>query len=105
MRFQIIHLGNAYDFVVKDHKTNKTYGTFQGEHTSLKKCFEDITKEIEQLEIQIADLRYENRNLKSNLNSCQRERKQIKQTIQEAYKSERTQIGRNVLKQLLEAIQ
>lgn len=26
-RFKIIHLGNPYDFVVKDFKTNKTYGT------------------------------------------------------------------------------
>lgn len=77
MRFQIIHLGNPYDFIVKDHKTDKTYGTFQGESTSLKECFEDITKEIEQLEIQIADLKYENKTLKSNLSSCRRERKTL----------------------------
>ena len=30
---------------------------------------------------------------------------EIKQTIREAYNNERTQIGRNVLKQLLEAIE
>ena len=34
-----------------------------------------------------------------------KENERLKQTIQEAYKTERTQIGRNVLKQLLEAIQ
>ena len=39
------------------------------------------------------------------LNELNNENNHIKQTIQEAYESERTQIGRNVLRQLLEAIQ
>ena len=39
------------------------------------------------------------------LNELNDENNHIKQTIQEAYESERTQIGKNVLKQLLEAIQ
>ena len=34
-----------------------------------------------------------------------KENEQLKQTIKEAYESERTQIGKNVLKQLMEAIQ
>ena len=34
-----------------------------------------------------------------------KENEQLKQTIQEAYETERTAIGRSVLKQLLEAIQ
>ena len=33
------------------------------------------------------------------------ENEQIKQTIKEAYQTERTQIGKNVLRQLMEAIQ
>lgn len=49
MRFQIIHLGNPYDFIVKDHETCKTYGTFQGESDSLKECFQDLEKEIDDL--------------------------------------------------------
>ena len=39
------------------------------------------------------------------LNELNNENNHIKQTIKEAYESERTQIGRNVLRQLLEAIQ
>ena len=38
------------------------------------------------------------------LNKLYDENKQIKHTIQEAYETERTQIGKNVLKQLMEAI-
>ena len=41
----------------------------------------------------------------TRLNQLTRENNHIKQTIQEAYENERTQIGKNVLKQLLEAIQ
>ena len=39
------------------------------------------------------------------LNELVTENKQIKNTIKEAYQNERTHIGQNVLKQLLEAIQ
>jgi len=39
------------------------------------------------------------------LNELNNENNRIKQTIKEAYESERTQIGRNVLRQLMEAIQ
>ena len=48
-RFQIIHLGNPYDFVVKDHQTNKTYGTLQGDDKSLQECLDNIVEENEQL--------------------------------------------------------
>ena len=39
------------------------------------------------------------------LNDLNDENKHIKNTIKEAYNNERTQIGKNTLKQLLEAIQ
>ena len=39
------------------------------------------------------------------LNQLHDKNQQIKQTIKEAYKTERTAIGKSVLKQLLEAIQ
>ena len=39
------------------------------------------------------------------MNELNDENNHIKQTIKEAYQTERTQIGRNVLRQLLEAIQ
>lgn len=39
------------------------------------------------------------------LNELYDENKQIKHTIQEAYRTERTALGKSILKQLLEAIQ
>ena len=39
------------------------------------------------------------------LNELSDENKQIKHIIKEAYNNERTQIGKNVLKQLMEAIE
>lgn len=44
-RFQIIGLGNAYDFVIKDHYEDKTYGTFQGEKDSMKRFLNDLNSE------------------------------------------------------------
>lgn len=55
-RFQIIHLGNPYDFVVKDHQTNRTYGHFQGDDKSLQECLDNIADENEELKQQIKDL-------------------------------------------------
>ena len=37
----------------------------------------ELAEENEQLEIEIADLKYENKNLKINLNACKRGRKQL----------------------------
>ena len=39
------------------------------------------------------------------LNALHEENQQIKNSIQEAYENERTQIGKNVLKQLIEQIE
>lgn len=44
-RFQIIHLGNPYDFVVKDHQTNRTYGTLQGDDNSLIELLNELHDE------------------------------------------------------------
>ena len=49
----------------------------------------------------VGDVRW----LKELLNELNDENEQIKQTIKEAYKTERTAIGKSVLKQLLERIQ
>ena len=43
--------------------------------------------------------------LQLELQRIEKENEQLKQTIREAYNNERTQIGKNCLKQLLEAIQ
>jgi hypothetical protein len=52
-RFQIIHLGNPYDFVVKDHQTNRTYGTLQGDDKSLMELLNELSEENEQLKKQM----------------------------------------------------
>lgn len=52
-RFQIIHLGNPYDFVVKDHQTNRTYGTLQGDDKSLMELLNELNDENEQLKQQL----------------------------------------------------
>ena len=58
-RLQIIHLGNPYDFVIKDHQTNRTYGTLQGDDKSLKECLDNIVEENEQLKKEVAKLTIE----------------------------------------------
>ena len=79
----------------------------------------ELNDENEQLQIKIADLRYENKTFKTNLSYCKRENKEIKHyneayadeivnikhTIKTMLKNERTEIGKNTLKQLWEAIQ
>lgn len=76
----------------------------------------ELNDENTQLKKQLHDCRIYNGKLYANgvkkdkpiVNDLIKQRKEntrIKQTIQEAYNNERTQIGRNVLRQLLEAIQ
>ena len=55
-RFQIIHLGNPYDFVVKDYATNKTYGTLQGDDKSLTELLIELHEENEVLKARITYL-------------------------------------------------
>ena len=83
-RFQIIHLGNPYDFVVKDHKTNRTYGTFQGDDKSMLEMLTDLSDE--------------NKTLKKQLESEHT-------MLDNAILLERTRMGQSALKQYKEAIQ
>lgn len=46
-RFKIIHLGNPYDFVVKDFQTNRTYGTSEDDKNSLEYLLNRLDFEIE----------------------------------------------------------
>lgn len=66
-RFQIIHLGNPYDFVLKDHQTNKTYGTFQGDDESLMEMLNDLSDENNELKEEIVDLREAMKRLMADL--------------------------------------
>ena len=58
-RFQIIHLGNPYDFVVKDHQTNNTYGKLQGDDKSLMELLNDLSEENEQLKQSLLEVEHE----------------------------------------------
>ena len=53
----------------------------------------------------VSDLKKNWKTVCDKLNEVAEENEQLKQTIQEAYNNERTTLGKNVLKQLLEAIQ
>lgn len=41
-KFMIIHLGNPYDFVIKDIDENNTYGTFRGDKKSMNEFLEYV---------------------------------------------------------------
>lgn len=66
-RFQIIHLGNPYDFIVKDHHSKQTYGTFQGDTDSLLNCLNSLDKENKELEAVNNELHEENQKLRELL--------------------------------------
>ena len=65
---------------------------------------QEYRKENEQLKSTINTLTHDNTKMKKVLNTTKNENEQIKQVIKEAYHNERTHIGRNVLKQLLNNI-
>ena len=62
-------------------------------------------EENEQLKSTINTLTHDNTKMKKLLNTTKNENEQIKHHIKEAYETERTALGKSVLKQLLEAIQ
>ncbi len=154
--YNVIGLGNAYDYVIKNMTEPETYGTFQGDKKSMKtfvekvnqivkekeqlkeynlritKVLEDggviLTKqqlksliemknddessEIRHLRTANAKLKDENQSLKNHIQMLQKQCKRLENDniktytlIKEAYKTERTALGKSVLKQLLEAIQ
>ena len=153
--YNVIGLGNAYDYVIKNITEPETYGTFQGDKKSMKTFVEkvnQIVKEKEQLKeynlritkvledggviltknqltslierkkddsVEVrhlksanAKLKDENQSLKNHIQMLQKHIKRLENDniktytlIKEAYKTERTALGKSVLKQLLEAIQ
>ena len=46
--YTIIHLGNAYDFVIKNVNEPETYGTFQGDEKSIKKFIEKVNRLVKE---------------------------------------------------------
>jgi hypothetical protein len=111
-RFQIIHLGNAYDFVVKDHKNSWTYGTFQGDEESMLEMLDNLNDEIKELQVQLNFIRDQSNSFKRKVieknNSIGILKKQLDsehQMLDNAILLERTRMGKNSLQQYKEAIQ
>ena len=65
---------------------------------------QQLTEENEQLKSTINTLTCDNTKMKKVLNTTKKENEYIKNTIKEAYETERTDLGKSVLKQLMEAI-
>ena len=65
----------------------------------------DLETEIMKLKTTIQQLRTDNTKQKKKLNTAMKENEHIKQTIKDMINTERTEIGKSVLKQLYEAIQ
>ena len=68
------------------------------------KKLNDLSEENEQLKKDCSNLIDDNTEYVAEINQMHKENEHIKNTIQEAYNNERTHIGRNVLKQLLNNI-
>jgi ribosomal protein L13 len=64
-----------------------------------------LAEENEQLKTTIHQLRTDNTKQKKKLNTTMKENEHIKQTINDMINTERTELGRSVLKQLWEEIQ
>lgn len=64
----------------------------------------DYRVENEQLKSTINTLTHDNTKMKKVLNTTKQENEHIKNTIKEAYETERTDLGKSVLKQLLNNI-
>ena len=63
-----------------------------------------LHQENQQLKSTINTLTHDNTKMKKVLNTTKKENEHIKQVINEAYDNERTDLGRSVLKQLIENI-
>lgn len=46
--YTIIHLGNPYDFVIKNINEHETYGTFQGDKESMEEFIEKVNSIIKE---------------------------------------------------------
>ena len=96
------------NWLIQDTKTGENANPIDGTTNVLKGLISTLNKfndENEQLKSTINTLTHDNTKMKKVLNTTKKENEQIKHLIKEAYNNERTQLGKSVLKQLLEAIQ
>lgn len=121
-RFQIIHIGNPYECVIKDHDTNNTIGMFDSTTEPVNEVVDLLNELHEEVQSQSIVIKgYQDRNEILNQQICDKnkillteieigeklhkENIRIKQTIHDMMETERTELGKSVLKQLYEAIQ
>ena len=102
-----------YSRMTNHYGTSRTYctGVYDNQNNrELKNASQVITElnalheENEQLKSTINTLTNDNTKMKKVLNTTKNENEQIKHLIKEAYDNERTDLGRSVLKQLIENI-
>lgn len=63
-QYTIIHLGNPYDFVIKNINEHETYGTFQGDKESMEEFIEKVNSIIKEND----ELKASNEGLLKDLN-------------------------------------
>ena len=115
-RFRMETIGDVMLPCIVDNSTAKkesdtitTYHTYETHRK--EKCLElvdllnDFSEENKQLKIRFNEEREKSLKFCRNIDTLTIENEHIKNTIQEAYHNERTQLGKSVLKQLMETIQ
>ena len=87
--YTIIHLGNPYDFVIKNINEHETYGTFQGDEESMEEFIEKVNSIIKEND----ELKSSNEGLLKDLNygfklikSVEKENGELKTELFEARK-------------------
>ena len=88
-QYTIIHLGNPYDFVIKNINEHETYGTFQGDNESMEEFIEKVNSIIKEND----ELKASNEGLLKDLNygfklikSVEKENGELKTELFEASK-------------------
>jgi len=110
--FHIIGLGNLCEFVIKNIDEKQTYGTFSACDKHDRKSMQEfvdyvnqLIKENEQLKIDATRLITHYNGLNSEYEWLKEENERLKHLIQEAYETERTALGKSVLKQILDNVE
>lgn len=83
------------------HSIGEVIARVENDLNNLYNENKQLKQQLSEQASQIDFLKDENKHMRNVLN----ENKKLKQTIREAYENERTQLGKSVLKQLMEAIQ
>ena len=97
-------IGLSFDRITAEYIV-KEWNALTNENEELKSALSDIDWNYEQSMENEIETSNENILLLKDVKQLKKENEHIRQTIKTLYETERTQIGKNVLKQLYEAIQ